>query len=176
MRSACGVMLVIACGAGCGSGATPPHVGAGDSGVRDGSSTRELVVEIGTPDLQTGLDFVPLMAGGDIPLETFGQGGTHATVVVRCIGFGNRAFVNVTVANIGEGTEVMTVPSVRPQLLGCDAKDPQVCDTQATHVMTGGLAAPDKKDGLAVRVTATVHNTAGQMASGSQDGVLRKNF
>jgi hypothetical protein len=70
----------------------------------------------------------------------------------------------------------MTVPSVRPQLLLCRDKQMQICDLLPIHVMTGGLADPDKKDGLPVRITANVHNQAGRMASGSADGVLRKNF
>jgi hypothetical protein len=160
----------------CGPATTPPVKRAHDAGARDGAASGPLAVEIGTPDPQTGLDFVPLMPGGDVPLETFGQGGTHASLIIRCIGFGNRAFVDVTVQNPEENTEVMTVPNVRPQLLACDDKHPDTCDTQVVHVMTGGLADPTKKDGLAVHIVATVHNTAGQMATASQDGVLRKNF
>jgi hypothetical protein len=170
-----GLALSLVCALGCGAAGNARDKGD-DAGTRDAGQKRKLAVEIGTADPQTGLDFVPLMPGGDIPLETFGQGGTHASVIVRCIGFGNRAFIDVTVENIADGNTVMSVPSVRPQLLGCDAKDPQICDTQVMHVMTGGLADPDKKDGLAVRVTAVVHTSAGLMASGTQDGVLRKTF
>lgn len=133
-------------------------------------------VLIGTPDPDTGIDFVELKSGGDIPLETFGQGGTHASLAIRCIGFGSQAFVDVAVENPAEGTRVTTVPSVRPQLLACDPDDPRICDDVPVHVMTGGLADPDKKDGLAVRVVAVVHTTDGQTATGMQDGVLRKNF
>jgi hypothetical protein len=83
------------------------------------------------------------------------------------------------VENLDEGDggpHVMTAPSTRPQLLLCRDKAMRVCDLLPIHVMTGGLADPTKKDGLAVRVTATVHNEAGKMASASQDGVLRQNF
>jgi hypothetical protein len=145
---------------------------------RKDAGTGKVEVQIGTPDPTTGLDFVKLMPGGDIALETFGQGGTHATVAVRCIGFGSKAFVDVALENLDSdsGAQVMTVPSVRPQLLLCRDMNMQVCDLLPIHVMTGGLADPDKKDGLPVRVTATVHNDAGLMASASQDGVLRKSF
>jgi hypothetical protein len=148
-----------------------------DAAAKDGSKPRALSVEIGTPDPATGIDFVPLMPGGDIALETFGQGGTHATVAIRSIGFGGRAFVDVTVENPDEGTQVVTVPSVRPQLWACDPKDLQVCDDSPIHVMTGGLTAdPNKKDGLMVTVVAVVHTQDGKMAMGTQDGILRKNF
>ncbi len=147
-----------------------------EAGGADAGSAPEPEVQIGTPDPQTGLDFVPLMDGGDIPLETFGQGGTHATVAVRCIGFGDRAFVDVIVENLDSGARVMTVPSTRAQLLLCRDKAMQTCDMLPIHVMTGGLADPSQKNGLAVRVTANVHNDAGVMASGSQNGVLRQNF
>jgi hypothetical protein len=49
----------------------------------------------------------------------------------------------------------------------------QVCDLIPLHVLTGGLADPDDKDGLPVRVTATVRNEAGFMNSTTIDGVLR---
>jgi hypothetical protein len=173
MRWWSAVLLAVWGLAGCAGDAPAGHVtGKKDAGVG------KVEVQIGTPDPMTGLDFVRLMSGGDIALETFGQGGTHATVAVRCIGFGGKAFVDVTVENLDSdsGAQVMTVPSVRPQLLLCRDKAMEICDLLPIHVMTGGLADPDKKDGLPVRVTATVHNEAGLMASASEDGVLRKSF
>ena len=175
-RFRCGVLLLVAGLAGCCSSAHQPSLGRADSGAHDAGKALARAVEIGTPDPKTGLDFVPLMQGGDIALETFGQGGTHATVAIRCIGFGSRAFVDVVVENIGTGDQVMTVPSVRPQLLLCRDKAMQICDLLPVHVMTGGLADPTQKDGLEVRVTGTVHDDAGHMASASQEGVLRKSF
>jgi hypothetical protein len=172
MRSMAAGVLALAWAAGCSSGKGKPGSGTGTHDAGPGAPR----VEIGIPD--ANLDFVPLQPGGDVPLETFGQGGTHATVAVRCIGLGQRAFVDVTVENLDSdsGAEVMTVPSTRPQLLLCRDMAMHVCDLLPIHVMTGGLADPDKKDGLPVRITAAVHNEAGQMASGSQDGVLRKRF
>ena len=151
---------------------------------RDGGGSREdsgqgetrLEVEIGTPDPSGNLDFVPLEDGGDISLGTFGQGGTHAVLAVRCLGFGNKAFVNVTLENLGSGATVSTLPSSRPQLLVCREQPKGACDMLPIYVMTGGLADPSEKDGLRIRVTADVHTEAGDEASGSREGVLRKDF
>lgn len=128
-------------------------------------------VLIGVPD---GLDFVPLEDGGDVPLETFGQGGTHARLAVRCIDLGDSAFVDVTLENLESGETVMTVPSNKPMLLLCREDGP--CDALPVLVMTGGLADPDEKDGLAIRITADVHNEAGASASASVEAVLRQQF
>jgi hypothetical protein len=143
----------------------------------DSGPPTALEVQIGTPDEESGLEFIPLMNGGDIRLETFGQGGTHATVAVRCLGLGtNRAFVDVTVENLGTGATVMTVPSSRPQLWLCDEAR-LVCDQLPVHVMTGGLTPTlEERDGLAVRVIAEVRDETGRSAVGSEEGVLRKAF
>ncbi|MDH5672192.1 MAG: hypothetical protein OEZ06_08590 [Myxococcales bacterium] len=131
-------------------------------------------VELGIPDEETGLGFVPLMEGDEIPLETFGQGGTHATVAVRCKGFGDRAFVQVFVENLETGAVVMTIPYSSPPLLLCrEELGGETCDLLPVHVLTGGLAAPEEKDGLAVRVTAVVENEEGWVSQGSVEGVLR---
>jgi hypothetical protein len=135
-----------------------------------------LRVEIGTPGGDDGLDFLPLEAGGDIALETFGQGGTHATVAVRAYGMGtNRAFIDVTVENIASGETVATVMTRAPSLWLCDDAR-EICDYLPIHVMTGGLADPTEKDGLAVRVSAVVRVETGISGEGSQDGVLRQAF
>ena len=42
--------------------------------------------------------------------------------------------------------------------------------------MTGGLADPDKKDGLRIRVVAKVHNAAGVSARATREAVLRKDY
>jgi hypothetical protein len=133
-------------------------------------------VQIGTPDPAGTLDFVALEADGDIPLQTFGQGGTHAALAVRCIGFGSEAFVEVVVENIATGEIVRTPMMKRPQLLLCRDADKHVCDDLPLNVMTGGLADPDKKDGLRVRITANVHNAGGLSGTATQEGVLRKDF
>lgn len=138
----------------------------------NGPAPEGLGVEIGVPDEVTGLEFVPLEQGGAVPLESFGQGGTHASLAVRCVGFGNRAFVDVTIENLNTGETVMTQPASRPPLLLCRAED--TCDLIPLHVLTGGLADPDEKEGLPIRITAVVHNEDGLMASASAEGVLTR--
>jgi len=178
MRILAGCLLVWLCAAGCEDsecGVEGPLPSPDAAPVAD-SGPSVLQVQIGLPDEASGLEFLPLASGGDIPLETFGQGGTHATVAVRCIGLGtNRAFVDVTVENLGTGDSVMTVPSTRPQLWLCDDAR-HVCVQLPVHVMTGGLAPPEEKDGLAVRITAEVRDESGRSGVGSEDGVLRKAF
>jgi hypothetical protein len=132
-------------------------------------------VEIGLAGGLGGIEFEPLRAGGDIPLETFGQGGTHATVAVRARGLGsNVAFFDVSVENAVTGEVVMTVPSRRPQLWICD-EDREVCDQLPVHIMTGGLAEPgiENRDGLAVIVRAVVRSEDERVGRGSRQGVLR---
>jgi hypothetical protein len=141
---------------------------------KDAGSCEELSVEIGLRDEQ--LRFHALEPGGDIPLETFGQGGTHATLAIRTRGFGKLAFVDVELENLTTGDTAATVPSSRPQLLLCRDARQCVCDLLPLHVMTGGLAEPDQKDGLRIRVTAEVSTEDGLTAVGSQEGVLRKAF
>ena len=147
-------------------GAAPPDVDGG---------RREAEVQLGTPDDDTGLDFVPFEDGSDLPLETFGQGGTHVSMAVRCIGFGNRAFVEVTLRNPATGKEVTTppIPSAKPSLLPCLPEDPEVCDLVPLFVLTSGLAAPEEKDGLLVEVIAAVRNDDGVMGEARGTGVLR---
>jgi len=143
---------------------------------RDGGRGEALRVIVGTPSPAGDLKFIPLEQGGDIPLGTFGQGGTHAELAVRCVGFGNQAFVDVTVLNVESGSAVRTLPSSRPQLLICRQDPAGACDLLPLYVMTGGLADPSEKDGLRVRVSADVHSPDGQHASASQEGILRKDF
>jgi hypothetical protein len=155
--------------------------GGGDHGGGDedaGDDKPE--VQVGIYDADT-LDFAPLKKDGDVPLRTFGQGGTHAAIAVRCIGFGNTAFVDVDIENIDassmdEGKVISSVKMTRPQLLLCRDDDQHVCDDLPLNVMTGGLADPDEKDGLHIRITAKVHNAKGASAKATQDGVLRKDF
>jgi hypothetical protein len=141
---------------------------------REDAGPGTITVEIGTPGGDDELDFVRLARGGEIPLETFGQGGTHATLAVRARGLGtNRAFFDVSVENALTGATVSTVPSTRPQLWICDdARD--VCDYLPIHVMTGGLApiGIENRDGLHVIVTADVRSEHGRHGSGRQEGVL----
>ena len=130
-------------------------------------------VQIGTYDPDT-FDFLPLEEDGDMALRTFGQGGTHAALAVRCIGFGNMAFVDVDIVNLMSGETVSSVKMRRPALLLCRDDEKRVCDDVPFNVMTGGLADPAKKDGLHIRITAKVHNPNGVKAITTQEAVFRK--
>jgi hypothetical protein len=162
--------------AACGNSGDDDTGDGADSGSGRDASTTKLSAEIGTPDPSGNLDFVPLDDGGDIELGTFGQGGTHAILAVRCVGFGNKAFVVVTLENLTSGAMVSTLPSSRPQLLICRDTPKGACDMLPINVMTGGLAAPEEKDGLRIRVTAKVRGEKSGEATATSEGVLRKSF
>ena len=130
-------------------------------------------VEIGVPDKITGLGFVSLKDGGDVPLQSFGQGGTHASLAIRCVNFGKRAFVDVTIENLDTGDTITSPEATYPMLLLCRDGGPN-CDLIPLFVPTGGLAEPDEKDNLPIRITAEVRNTDGQTASTTAEGVLRR--
>jgi hypothetical protein len=147
-----------------------------DGGRDSGPPKPRFAAEIGTPSPVGNLDFVPLEDGGDIALNTFGQGGTHAELAVRALGFGNKAFIDVVLENLDSGARVGTLPSSRPQLLICREEPKEACDYLPIFVMTGGLAEPSKKDGLRIRVIATVRNMDGDEAVADREGVLRKVF
>ena len=132
-----------------------------------------LSVQIGMRVSPKDNTFVPLEPGGDIRLGTFGQGGTHAELAVRCIGFGNRAFITLTLENLRDGTVIMFPPTSRPTLLRCVKEPVGACDYVPIYFMTGGLAAPTEKDALPVLVRAACLNEEGQQATTSIDGVLR---
>jgi hypothetical protein len=138
-----------------------------------GEPEPELEVRIGMRRDARDNTFVPLDPGGDIHLGTFGQGGTHAELAVRCIGFGNRAFVTLTLENLRDGTVIMHPPTSRPQLLRCVEEPKGACDLLPIYFMTGGLAEPAEKDDLPVLVRASCLNEAGDQATASIDGVLR---
>lgn len=61
-------------------------------------------VDVGLPGGADGLEFVPLVPGASVPLQTFGQGGTHALLAVRTLGLGNRAFVGVSIETSSRAT------------------------------------------------------------------------
>lgn len=131
----------------------------------------EPAVEIGTAGGDDGLLFVPLEAGGTLFIETFGQGGTHVILSIRCRDLGDRAFVNVTITNLETGVQVATPMSARPQLLLC--QDERTCERTPLLVMMGGITAPDvDRHGLRVRVEAEVHNQAGTRAEAEIEAVL----
>jgi len=158
----------LACALGLGAAGClgPGKPGASDAGT-------PLSVQIGARRAAGDNTFVPLEAGGDIHLGTLGQGGTHAELAVRCIGFGKRVFVSLALENLRDHTRLMYPATSRPQLLRCVEDPPGACDLLPIYFMTGGLAAPDAKDGLPVRVEASCRNEAGQMAETQIEGVLR---
>lgn len=155
----------VACSTGAGTRGEPGGVAAGDAG------RSSVWVDIGLTGGPDGLDFVPLEPGGAVPLHTFGQGGTHALLAVRCSGLGDRAFVSVTITNVQTGDEVTAAPSQSPRLLLC--RDERVCDLLPLLVMTGGLVAPGSdRDGLHVQVRVDASNAAGLSASVERDAFL----
>jgi hypothetical protein len=137
------------------------------------SDEPDVKVAVGVPGGVDGLDFVPLEGGEELRLKTFGQGGTHVYLGVRCIGFGKRAFVGFTLTNTRTGTSVVAPPPTRPQLLYCIDGGDRVCDLVPATVMTGGLTAPEEeRDGLVVKIDVEVHNTAGAFATATTDVYL----
>lgn len=158
-------------------------------------------IAIGTLDEQAELAYVPLAPAGDLALHTYGQGGMHVAVVVRCEGLGKEAFVDITLRNLGDYDrgmdpagdgpdagatgragfanypgEVMTAPRRRPSLLVCDdLLDPQVCTHRPIVVMTGGLTdSVDALDGLHVEIQADVRTEDGLALSDRVDVYLRQ--
>ena len=133
-------------------------MGAGDgSGSAGAANTGEVLV--GVPGGPDGLDFTPLPDDGELRLETFGQGGTHVLLGVRCIGFGSRAFVSLKTRNSRTGLELTAPAPARAQLLFCTGAE---CDLVPITMMMGGIAASDaERNGLPIEVTAEVHNQAG---------------
>jgi hypothetical protein len=130
----------------------------------------EVSVAVGVPGGADGLDFVPLQGGEELRLKTFGQGGTHVYLGVRCIGFGSRAFIGFTLTNTRTGNQLVAPPPTRPQLLYCIDGDDRVCDLVPATIMTGGLTAPEEeRDGLAVVIDVDVHNTVGAFATATSE-------
>jgi hypothetical protein len=128
-------------------------------------------VDIGVPAGDDGLSFASLPAGGELRLQTFGQGGTHVLLGVRTSGFGTRAFVATTLRNLETGAEITAPAPVRPQLFICD--DARVCDLVPLVVMTAGLTETGtERDGVRVEVRADVHDAAGIEAWAAREAVL----
>jgi hypothetical protein len=157
----------------CGCLHAPPgdqNPDAGANGGNDAGGAPATAVQLGVPGGKDGLDFVPLEDGAVLNLETFGQGGTHVLLGVRCIGFGARAFVELRAKNLVDGTELVAPAPARPQLLFCEG---DVCDLVPITMMMSGIAASDaERDGLAIELTANVHNVAGVSGTDSQQAVL----
>jgi hypothetical protein len=128
-------------------------------------------VKVGIPDATTGIEFVEIADGDDIPIQMGGQGGTHARIALQVQGFGNRVFYQVFLKNLdGEG-EVATLPLTRARPIACDDED--VCRIGPLFVLLGGLAPSDEWEGLHVEATAVVRNEDGVEASGKITGVLQ---
>ncbi len=179
--SAAGLLLATpSCGA---ASRAPDDVVAGAGGDTSGAAGQTAggaagtspvegpLVVVGAPTGPDGLDFMPLEDGAELKLQSFGQGGTHVLVAVRCEGFGSRAFVSATLRNLATEVEVEEPAPARPQLLFCD--DANVCDLVPYLVHASGLTATDEeKDGLRVRLTVKARNETGVMATGSVEAVL----
>jgi hypothetical protein len=159
----------------CGSEPTPTDSGVSSAGAASqagvgGQGGQEGHVELGLPGGSDGLSFTPLEAGSEVRLETFGQGATHISLGIRCIGFGSRAFVAITLQNLVSNAEVVAPAPARPQLLFCEG---EVCELVPLTVVTAGLTRPDEeRDGLAISISADVHNAAGVHGEASTTAVL----
>jgi hypothetical protein len=130
-----------------------------------------IAVDIGLPGGSDGLEFIPLVPGGAVPLQTFGQGGTHALLAVRTSGLGDRAFVSVFIRNSATGVEVSAPAGSSPRLLACH--DTGECDLLPLLVMTGGLVLPGQsREGLAVSVRVEATGADGGAASVERDARL----
>lgn len=129
-------------------------------------------VELGVPTGSSELDFAPLADGAELRLQTFGQGGTHVLVAVRCSGFGNRAFVSATLKNLTTDAEVLEPEPARPQLLYCGEED--ACDLVPYLVHASGLTETDEeKDGLPVALTVRVRDDQNEAeAEATREAVL----
>jgi len=136
----------------------------------DDPAERAVSVDVGVTGGADGLDFVALEPGGEISLHTFGQGGTHALLAVRCIGLGNRAFVSVVITNLATGREASAPAGASPRLLLCE--DEQTCDLLPLLIMTGGLVADSDGSSIPVRLRAEAHNADGIRASVEREAVL----
>jgi len=142
-----------------------------DPGHGGEDTTDEASVVLGVPSGDDGLDFAPLDDGAELRLQSFGQGGTHVFLGVRCVGFGTRAYVTIRLENLTTGVEITSPAPPRPQLLYCN--DEGVCELVPMTVMTGGLTdATEERDGLRIEVGAEVHNDDGARATDTVEAVL----
>jgi hypothetical protein len=147
--------------------------GCGSSGDGEDTPSDAIWADVGLPGGADGLEFVPLEPGGPVPLQTFGQGGTHALLAVRTNGLGKRAFVAVSIENIATGDTVEAPAGPSPKPLLCRPEAGGVCDLLPLLVMTGGLVPPGSdRDGLAVRIHVDASNAEGSAARVERDAVL----
>jgi hypothetical protein len=164
-----GVFCLAAAHGACSAESGADGGGAGHGGKPDPPLSS---VELGVPAGDDGLDFAPLDDGAVLKLQTFGQGGTHLFLGVRCVGYGKRAFVGFTLTNLTSGSEIHAPPPARPQLFYCHEDDATVCDLVPVTVMTGGLTEPDEeRDGLVISIRAEVANQEGNLTGESTRNV-----
>lgn len=130
-------------------------------GAPESDTPRPRTVELGVPAGPDGLDFAPLEDGTELPLHTFGQGGTHLVLGVRTSGFGRRAFIGFSLENELTGSIIVQPPPARPQLFYCDDEE-LVCSLVPIVLMMGGIAGVDEeRDGLPVRVSVSALTSDG---------------
>lgn len=128
-------------------------------------------VAIGVPGGADGLEFAPLAEGSELRLQSFGQGGTHVLLGVRCIGFGNRAFVDIMLENLRTGATMGSPAPAQGQLLYCH--DDVGCDLVPVLALASGLTLPgEERDGLPVKISVEAHSNSGASASANVDVVL----
>ena len=138
----------------------------------DGTISHPAAVEVGIPhpDGATNPDFeqvfFPLAEGDVVPVETFGQGGYHISVGVRCHHLGNAVFIDVEVINPATGASVEVSRTPQPRLIACN-DDETLCERLPIFVTLGGLASLDELDGLEVEIRADVESEQGKKASGT---------
>lgn len=90
---------------------------------------------------------------------------------VRCVGFGNRAFVGVVLENLRTGAMVSSPAPAQAQLLYCH--DDVGCDLVPMLAMASGIAQPgEERDGLPVKITVDARSNSGTSASANVDVVL----
>lgn len=160
--------LLLACSCAAKPGSTPGE--SGDAGAA-GAPVTEASAELGVPGGSDGLTFVPLEEGATLKLQTFGQGGVHVLVGVRCAGFGNRAFVSGSLTDPETGKKTEEPEPARPQLLYCE--DQGLCDLVPYLVHATGLTATfAEMDGLEVTLSASVRSETGALADASRTVVL----
>jgi hypothetical protein len=145
-------------------------------GAAGDASDVEPGLEVGVPDPATGLEYESLAPGGEIVLGTFGQGGTHATLAVQCWGFGDEAYVSVSLRNLDGPGESASRVLDQPEALACQRRDgAEICTRMPIFVTTNGLDPSNVGlDGLHVEVTATVRSRRGTLRSTTTDAYLMK--
>lgn len=145
-------------------------MGALGCGAAEPVPRADVSVEVGTPEGTSILAFVPLQDQDPIYLHTFGQGGTHALLAVRCIGFGERAYVTAWLMNVDTGQRAsLTTPALQP--LACDDEG-RDCDLMPILMMTGGFGDPETLEGLKVQAGGRCRSEGGVEAESTHLGLL----